>query len=78
MSQPSFLFEAIEAKLGAPGALDDYVALRRTENASWRTIAADLTERTGRVVNHETLRLWYVGRLRERTVVTVRSAGSAA
>lgn len=74
MSQPSFLYEAIEAKLGGPGTLDDFVALRRTEGASWRTIATELTSRAGRAVNHETLRLWFVGRLRERTVVTVRSA----
>jgi hypothetical protein len=74
MSQPSFLYEAIEAKLGGPGALDDFVALRRTEGASWRTIATEISNRAGRTVNHETLRLWYVGRLRERTVVTVRSA----
>lgn len=74
MSQPSFLYEAIEAKLGGSGQLDDYVKLRRTEGASWRTIATELTARTGRTVNHETLRLWFVGRLRERRVVTVRRA----
>lgn len=75
MSQPSVLFQLLEARLGGPGALDKYVADNRA-SSSWRTMAADLSERTGQTVNHETLRLWYADRV--KTTVTVEPSVGAA
>lgn len=63
---PSVLYQLIESRL--PGTLAEYVAEKRA-TTSWRTMAADLEDRTGVQVNHETLRLWFVDRL--QTVVVV-------
>lgn len=80
MSQPSLLYQAVEAKLGPTGSLDDFVAQRYAAMSSWRTIAAELTEKTGIKVNHETLRLWFAGRIKRQvtTVVLSSPAGSSA
>jgi hypothetical protein len=57
MEQPSALYQLVESKLGG-GTLADYVAARRA-TTSWRAMAADLSQRTGLTVSHETLRLWF-------------------
>lgn len=59
MTEPplrSPLYELIEARID--GTLADYVAERR-DDTSWRSMAAELSERTGRRINGETLRLWF-------------------
>lgn len=71
MTQPTPLYRLVEAALG--GSLADYVAERRA-SMSWRTMAADLTERTGETVTHETLRNWFVDRI--ETTVTVKPVGA--
>jgi hypothetical protein len=76
MSQPSVLFQLVEQKLGGAGALDRFVADHRA-TSSWRTMAADLSERTGQTVNHETLRLWYADRVTTTVTVAPPSAGAA-
>jgi hypothetical protein len=39
--------------------LRDHVIAQRTAGKDWRTIAADLTERSGHTVSHETVRVWF-------------------
>jgi hypothetical protein len=75
MSQPTPLFQLVEARLGGVGALDRYVAEQRA-TTSWRVMAADLTERTGVQVTYETLRLWFADRI--ETTVTVKPTAGAA
>lgn len=75
MSQPSVLFQLVEARLGGPGALDRYVEQHKATR-SWRTMAADLSEQTGVTVTYETLRGWYADRVKV-TVVVEPSAGAA-
>lgn len=75
MTQPTPLYRLVEARLGGEGSLARYVEERRA-STSWRTMAADLTERTGESVTHETLRLWFADRI--KTVVTVEPSAGAA
>jgi hypothetical protein len=77
MSQPSVLYQLVEARLGESGALAEYVAKHRATD-SWRTMAADLSERTGQPVNHETLRLWFADRITTTVVVADAPAVGAA
>lgn len=74
MSQPSVLYQLVEARLG--GSLVEYVAERRA-NTSWRTMAAEISESTGVAVNHETLRLWFADRIQLTAVVIDEPAGAA-
>lgn len=67
MTQPSPLYQLIEARLDC--TLAEYVAKNHATD-SWRTMAADLTERTGVSLNAETLRLWFAGRIQTVIVVT--------
>lgn len=75
MTQPTPLFRLVEARLGGEGALTRYVAENRA-TSSWRTMAADLTERTGETVTYETLRGWFADRI-ETTITVKPSAGAA-
>lgn len=75
MTQPTPLYRLVEARLGGEGALDRYVAEHRA-TTSWRTMAADLSERTGEPVTYETLRGWFADRV--RTTVTIEPVGGAA
>lgn len=54
--QRSSLYRLIERQLGAD--LAEYVTQRRP-GQSWRTIAAELSERIDFKVSHESLRLWF-------------------
>jgi hypothetical protein len=67
MSQPTVLYQLVDARLD--GKLVEYVAEHRA-TTSWRTMAADLTERTGVQVTHETLRGWFADRIQTTVVVT--------
>lgn len=51
------LSRLIEKTLGVN--LREYVILLRSSGKDWRSIAADLTERTGEPVSHETVRSWF-------------------
>lgn len=64
MSDPTKLQMLIERDLAAKklGSLDDFVASRRATE-SWRAIAAELSEVTGREVSSEAVRRWYGDRL---------------
>ena len=59
MSTPtaSPLRELVQDRLGRT-TLAEWVGARRAENASWVTIAADLSKRTDLEINRETLRRW--------------------
>jgi hypothetical protein len=46
--------------------LRTWVLTRRAAGTDWRTIAADLAERTGRGVSHESLRSWFADEPTER------------
>ena len=50
-------FQLVQLRLGRD--LTQYVTLRRADQESWRTIAADLTSISGVSVSHETLRTWF-------------------
>jgi hypothetical protein len=78
MSEPSVLYQLVEARLGGTGALAEYVAANRAE-MSWRTMAADLVARTGVQINAETLRLWFADRIQvvAKVIVNPPSAGAA-
>lgn len=54
--QRSSLYRLVEKQLH--GSLADYITARRPAS-SWRAIAAELTERIGVEVSHESLRLWF-------------------
>jgi hypothetical protein len=75
--QPSRLYRLIEERLD--GTLAEYVAARRP-TASWKTMAAELTETTGIEVSWESLRTWFADRIQIRVTVAERRAesGSAA
>lgn len=73
MSQPTPLYQLVEARLG--GSLEEYVAERRA-TTSWRAMAADLTERSSVQVTYETLRGWFADRI--ETTVTIKPAAGAA
>lgn len=74
MSQPSVLYQLLEARLD--GTLAQYVAEQKP-STSWRTMAADLRNRTGVHINAETLRLWFTDRV-QTTVVIADAPVSAA
>lgn len=75
MSQPSVLYQLVEARLG--GSLVEYVAERRA-TTSWRAMAADLTERAGVQITYETLRGWFADRVQTTiTIADTPSAGAA-
>ena len=67
MTQPSVLYQLVDARLD--GKLVEYVAEHRA-SMSWRTMAADLSERAGVQVTHETLRGWFGDRIQTTVVVT--------
>jgi hypothetical protein len=52
------LAQLIEVKLGVD--LQRYVTEARDEGADWRSIARDLTERSGTSVSHEAVRSWFI------------------
>jgi len=61
MTQPlPKLYVEISDALGQD--LAQYVAVRRAADASWRGIAAEVTEKTDISVSHEALRVWTQGR----------------
>jgi len=74
MSQPSVLYQLLEARLD--GTLAEYVAEHRA-STSWRTMAANLTECTGVPINAETLRLWFADRIQTTVVIADAPAGAA-
>lgn len=74
MSQPSPLFQLVEARLDC--TLAEYVEEHHATD-SWRTMAADIVERTGVSLNAETLRLWFAGRITTKVVVLDEPAGAA-
>ncbi len=74
MSQPTALYQLVEARLGR--SLVEYVAERRA-TTSWRAMAADLTETAGIPVTYETLRGWFADRIQTTIVVTDVPAVSA-
>ena len=51
------LSRLIEVTLGLD--LRAHVIAERTEGKDWRTIAADLSERSGHSVSHESVRSWF-------------------
>jgi hypothetical protein len=55
------LYQLIEERLDVP--LADFVDERRGESvrppASWRAVAAEITQKTGVEVTHTALRLWF-------------------
>lgn len=50
-----------------------HVIAERTEGKDWRTIAADLSERSGHSVSHESVRSWFS----DEADLVVREAGAA-
>ena len=58
---PTRTAQLADLLLGDAGPLETFVRSRRAEGRSWRLIAQDLYEATGREVNlaYETLRGWY-------------------
>jgi hypothetical protein len=76
MTQPTPLYRLVEARLGGEGALTEYVTTHKA-TTSWRTMAADLTERTGETVTYETLRGWFADRVKVTVTVEPPSAGAA-
>lgn len=74
MSQPSVLYQLVEARLD--GTLVEYVASRRA-TTSWRAMAADLTDRTGVQVTHQTLMNWFADRIQTTVVVADIPAGAS-
>lgn len=73
MSQPSVLYQLVEARLD--GTLVDYVAEKRA-SMSWRAMAADLQERTGVELTHQTLVNWFGDRI--QTTVTIANPAATA
>lgn len=57
MEQRSSLYRALDGLM--KGKLAGYVTDRRASGDSWRSIAADLREKTHTDVTHETLRSWF-------------------
>jgi hypothetical protein len=78
MTQPSPLYQLLEARLN--GSLADFVAARWPLKG-WRKVAEELSQETGVAIGHETLRLWFAGRIEVTTTVRTdvpASTGSAA
>lgn len=78
MTQPSILYQLIEARLD--GTLADFVAARWPRK-SWKKIADDIETATSLSVTKETLRQWFADRLEVRSFVRDDSpagTGSAA
>jgi len=61
MTEPSTLYRLVDTALAPHGGLAAYVARRRADGWSWRSIAADLPTVGGVAVSYETLRTWYAG-----------------
>lgn len=57
MEQRSSLYRALDRLMD--GGLAEYVTSRRKTGDSWRSIAADLRDKTRTDVTHETLRSWF-------------------
>lgn len=66
MSQPSVLYQLVEARLD--GTLVEYVVEHRA-TTSWRAMAADLSERTGVHLTHQTLMNWFADRIQTTVVI---------
>jgi hypothetical protein len=75
MSQPSVLYQLVEARLD--GTLVEYVTEHRA-SMSWRAMAADLSGRTGVTVTHQTLVNWFADRIQTTVTVTDAAADSVA
>jgi hypothetical protein len=75
MSQPTALYQLVEARLGR--SLVEYVAERRA-TTSWRAMAADLTETAGITVTYETLRGWFADRVQTTIVIADAPTAGAA
>jgi len=69
----SQLYRLIEERLD--GTLAEFVENRLNADASWRGMAAEITEATGIEISGEGLRRWFAGRVR---VTVTEPAGSAA
>ena len=74
MSQPSALYQLIETRLDC--TLAEYVAQRRA-TTSWRAMAADLSERVGVKVTHQTLVNWFGDRIQTTVVVGDKPADAS-
>lgn len=61
MTQPSHLYQLIEARLDV--SLADYVSVGLSARKSWRTIAQEIESVTGCHVSFETLRGWFSDRI---------------
>lgn len=70
--QPSRLYRLLEERLD--GTLAEFVAARRPA-ASWKTMAAELSETTGIEVSWESLRTWFADRIQIQVTVADRGAG---
>lgn len=77
MTQPSPLYQLIEARLGGPGTLAAFVAARWPLKG-WRKVAEELSQEAGVDVGNETLRLWFAGRIEVKTTVRDDAPASAA
>ncbi|HET8684144.1 MAG TPA: hypothetical protein VFM54_20060 [Micromonosporaceae bacterium] len=75
MAQHSARYLLIETRLGE--SLDEYVG-RHKGRMSWRTMADDLSSRTGVSVSAETLRQWYADRLTVAVLPVESSTADAA
>lgn len=73
MSEPTRSEKLIEIALGEPVA--EFVAQRRPD-MSWRTLAKEITSRTGESITGETLRQWMDGRLAVEVKVVPAEAAS--
>lgn len=59
MAQKTRSYLLVEERLGRP--LDEYVAEKRAEKASWVTICHDIAQTTDVRLTPETLRVWFSG-----------------
>lgn len=78
MTQPSILYQLIEARLDS--SLADFVAARWPRK-SWQKIADEIEAATGLTVTKETLRQWFANRIEVRAFVredAPASTGSVA
>ncbi len=71
MAQANALQRLLDDRLD--GRLDEMVAQRRQAGASWREIAAEVSEAAAWTVSWETLRTWYADRLEVTTTIKVAS-----
>lgn len=74
MADPAGRREEIEAAVGGPDALRDFVLDRRRYGASWGFIAGDLLTEHGERITGEGLRKWFAAVERDETSRLKRAA----